>query len=107
MGTPDYMSPEQGQGLPADFRADIYSLGVVLFEALTGQLPFRGETATQIVMAHIQQPPPAPRGVNPALPEALDRIILRCLQKDPARRWQSVSELAAALSAVSTGAEAA
>jgi serine/threonine-protein kinase len=107
MGTPDYMSPEQARGLPADFRADIYSLGVVLFEALTGQLPFRGETATQIVMAHIQQPPPGPRGVNPALPEALDRIILRCLEKDPARRWQSVSELAEALSAVSTSAEAA
>jgi len=107
MGTPDYMSPEQAQGRPADFRADIYSIGVVLFEALTGQLPFRGETVTQIIIAHIQQPPPRPRSINPRLPEGLEVAVLRCLQKDPDRRWQSVSELAKALSAVSTGAEAA
>jgi HAMP domain-containing protein len=107
MGTPDYMSPEQGQGHTADFRADIYSLGVVLFEALTGQLPFRAETVPQVVIAHIQQPPPRPRSINPSLPAGLETAILRCLEKDPNRRWQSVSELARALSAVSTGAEAA
>jgi serine/threonine-protein kinase len=107
MGTPDYMSPEQAQGRPADFRADIYSTGVVLFEALTGQLPFRGETVTQIIIGHIQQPPPRPRSINPRLPQGLEVAVLRCLQKDPDRRWQSVSELARALSAVSTGAEAA
>jgi serine/threonine-protein kinase len=107
MGTPDYMSPEQAQGRPADFRADIYSIGVVLFEALTGQLPFRGDTVTQIIIAHIQQPPPRPRSINPRLPQGLEIAVLRCLQKDPDRRWQSVSELARALSAVSTGAEAA
>jgi serine/threonine-protein kinase len=107
MGTPDYMSPEQGQGQTADFRADIYSLGVVLFEALTGQLPFRGETVPQVVIAHIQQAPPRPRSINPSLPAGLETAILRCLEKDPNQRWQSVSELARALSAVSTGAEAA
>jgi serine/threonine-protein kinase len=107
MGTPDYMSPEQGQGHTADFRADIYSLGIVLFEALTGQLPFRGETVPQVVIAHIQQPPPRPRSVNPSLPAGLETAILRCLEKEPGQRWQSVSELARALSAVSTGAEAA
>jgi len=107
MGTPDYMSPEQGQGRPADFRADIYSLGIVLFEALTGQLPFRGETVPQVVIAHIQQPPPRPRSVNPKLPAGLEAAILRCLEKDPDRRWQSVSELAETLSAISTGADAA
>jgi serine/threonine-protein kinase len=107
MGTPDYMSPEQAQGRPADFRSDIYSIGVVLFEALTGRLPFGGQTMTQIIIAHIQQPPPRPRSINPRLPQGLEVAVLRCLQKDPERRWQSVSELAEALSAVSTGAEAA
>ncbi len=107
MGTPDYMSPEQGRGQPADFRADIYSLGVVLFEALTGQLPFRRETAPQVVIAHIQEPPPRPRSINPRLPQGLEEAILRCLEKDPDRRWQSVGELVQALNAVSTGADAA
>jgi serine/threonine-protein kinase len=107
MGTPDYMSPEQAQGRPADFRADIYSLGVVLFEALTGRLPFRGETATQVVIAHIQQAPPRPRSINPRLPEGLEEAILRCLEKDPARRWQKVDELVEVLNAVSTATEAA
>jgi serine/threonine-protein kinase len=107
VGTPDYMSPEQGQGLPADFRADIYSLGVVLFEALTGKLPFRGETISQIVIAHIQQPPPRPRSLKPDLPRDLEVAVLRCLVKEPAKRWQSVDELLEALSAVSTRADAA
>jgi serine/threonine-protein kinase len=107
MGTPDYMSPEQAQGRPADSRADIYSLGVVLFEALTGKLPFQGETATQVVIAHVQQPPPSPRSLNPRLPPRLDAAVLRCLEKDPARRWQKVDDLAEVLSAVSTGVSAA
>jgi serine/threonine-protein kinase len=107
MGTPDYMSPEQAQGLPADFRSDIYSLGVVLFEALTGKLPFGGETVTQIVIAHIQQPPPRPRDLKPDLPRDLEVAVLRCLVKEPSKRWQSVDELLQALSAVSTRADAA
>jgi serine/threonine-protein kinase len=107
MGTPDYMSPEQGQGLPADHRSDIYSLGVVLFEALTGKLPFRGETVPQIVIAHIQQPPPRPRSLKPDLPLDLETTVLRCLVKEPAKRWQSVDALLEALSTVSTRADAA
>jgi serine/threonine-protein kinase len=107
MGTPDYMSPEQAQGLTADFRSDIYSLGVVLFEALTGKLPFGGETVTQIVIAHIQQPPPRPRSLKPDLPLDLETAVLRCLVKEPAKRWQSVGELLETLSAVSTRADAA
>jgi serine/threonine protein kinase len=102
MGTADYMSPEQAQGKTADFRADIYSLGVVLFECLTGALPFKGETATQIIIAHIQQAPPRLRGLKPNISQDLEDAVLRCLAKDPARRWQSVSELNEALNAVST-----
>ncbi|MGD8895806.1 MAG: protein kinase [Acidobacteriota bacterium] len=107
MGTPDYMSPEQAQGRPADFRSDIYSLGVVLFESLTGKLPFRGETVTQIVIAHIQQAPPRPRALKPDLPLDLETAVLRCLVKEPTKRWQSVDELLEVLSAVSTRADVA
>jgi HAMP domain-containing protein len=107
MGTPDYMPPEQAQGKPADFRSDIYSLGVVLFEALTGQLPFSGDTVTQIVIAHIQQPPPRPRSLNPSLPPVLEETILRCLAKDPEKRWPTVEPLVSVLNRISTGVEAA
>ena len=93
MGTPDYMSPEQAQGLPADFRSDIYSLGIVLFEVFTGALPFSGDTMMQIVLSHIRNPPPTPRSVNPRVPERLEAIILKCIEKDPARRYQSVGDL--------------
>jgi serine/threonine-protein kinase len=93
MGTPDYMSPEQAQGMPADFRSDIYSLGIVMFEVFTGALPFDGDTVMAIVLAHIRNPPPAPRTVNPKLPEKLDAIILKAIDKDPARRYQSVGDL--------------
>ena len=107
MGTPDYMPPEQAQGRPADFRSDLYSLAVVLFEIFTGQLPFKGETPMAVVVAHIQQPPPRPRSVNPKLPPELEAVILKGLEKDPARRWQTADEILEALSAISTKAEAA
>ncbi|MGE5126921.1 MAG: protein kinase domain-containing protein [Betaproteobacteria bacterium] len=107
MGTPDYMPPEQAQGRPADFRCDLYSLAVVLFETFTGSLPFSGESPVAIVMAHVQQAPPALRSVNPRLPAELDAVVLRGLEKDPARRWQSTAELLGALSAISERTEAA
>jgi serine/threonine-protein kinase len=107
MGTPDYMSPEQAQGRPADFRSDIYSLGVVLFEVFTGRLPFRGETPMATVLHHIQTAAPAPRSVNPRLNEALERVILRCLAKDAAERYADLTEMIKDLSAVSAHAEAA
>ena len=107
MGTPDYMPPEQAEGKPADFRSDIYSLGVVLFETFTGRLPFAGDSAISVVMAHLRTAPPRPRSLKPALPEALERVILRCLEKDPARRWPSTEAMLEALAAVPVRAEAA
>jgi serine/threonine-protein kinase len=107
LGTPDYMSPEQAQGRPADFRSDLYSLAVVFFEAFTGQLPFKGETPMAVVVAHVQQPPPRPRSLNPKVPPDLEAVILRGLEKNPARRWQTTGELLEALSAISARTEAA
>jgi serine/threonine-protein kinase len=107
MGTPDYMPPEQAQGRPADFRSDLYSLSVVLFEIFTGKLPFKGDNPMAVVVAHIQQAPPRPRSLNPKLPPELEAAIVKGLQKDPAKRWQSADELLEALSAISAKAEAA
>jgi serine/threonine-protein kinase len=107
MGTPDYMSPEQASGTPADFRSDIYSLGVVLFEMFTGRLPFTGEKVMTVILGHIQKPPPLPRKLNPQIPPELEQIILRCLDKNPKKRYQKIGDVLEALSNVSAGAEAA
>jgi HAMP domain-containing protein/predicted Ser/Thr protein kinase len=107
MGTPDYMAPEQAQGEGADFRADIYSLGVVFYEIFTGRLPFGGDTAMVVVLKHIQEPPPPPRSVNPRLPAGLEALILRCLEKDPAKRYPSVEAIDEDLAALSSTTAAA
>jgi HAMP domain-containing protein/predicted Ser/Thr protein kinase len=103
MGTPDYIPPEQAQGAPADFRSDIYSLSVVLFEVFTGRLPFTADTIMKVVLAHIRNPPPSPRSVNDHIPASLEAVILRGMQKEPAERYQSVEDLARDLDEVSSG----
>ncbi|HEV8421175.1 MAG TPA: serine/threonine-protein kinase, partial [Actinomycetota bacterium] len=102
IGTPAYMSPEQALGKPADLRSDIYSLGVLFFEMFLGRLPFSGDTAMEVLHHHIQTPPPPARSLNPGIPVGLEAVILRCLEKDPADRYPSVSDILPELAAIST-----
>ncbi len=97
MGTPAYMSPEQALGEDTDPRSDVYSLGVLLFEMAVGRLPFPANTLTQAIRYHTQEPPPRPRSIRPDLPETIEKIILKTLEKAPANRFQSAGELAEAL----------
>lgn len=94
VGTPQYFSPEQARGLQLDGRADIYSLGVTLFKAATGVLPFTGEDWYEIARQHVEDRPPRPRSLNPALSRDLEDVILKCLEKDPDDRYQSGEALA-------------
>ena len=97
MGTSSYLSPEQAQGRPADERSDLYNLGVVLYEMLTGRVPFKGETDVAVAMQHVRTAPPNPRTLVPGISEALAAVVMRALSKDPADRFQSADEFAAAL----------
>ncbi len=98
-GTVAYASPEQCQSQPLDHRSDIYSLGVVLYEMLTGERPFTGRTPTEIALKQIQAEPPSPRMINASIPSSLDETIRRALAKNPADRHLLASELAAELQA--------
>ena len=93
IGTPEYMSPEQVDGKEADGRSDIYSLGVVLFEMLTGRLPFEGDTPLSIAVKQKSESPPDPRTLNSQIPEDLGRLILKCLEKEKDKRYRSAEEL--------------
>lgn len=97
VGTPAYMSPEQGQGEAVDARTDIYSMGIMLYELLTGDVPFKADTPMAVVIKHLTAPMPSPRGVNPAIPAEVEAIILKAAAKDPGDRYQSAMELAAAM----------
>jgi hypothetical protein len=99
LGTPAYMSPEQGQALPLTYRTDIYSLGIVLFEMLTGQIPHNADTPFAIILKRITEPLPLPRTLNPAIPEAVERALLKALANNPDDRFDSAGALAQALRA--------
>jgi serine/threonine-protein kinase len=99
IGTPAYMSPEQGMGKKVDHRTDIYALGIILFEMLTGVVPHRAETPIATVMKRVNEPLPMPRSLNPDLSEAVERVLLKALAPDPAQRFDSAGEMAEALKA--------
>jgi serine/threonine-protein kinase len=98
-GTPLYMSPEQAQGGAVDGRTDIYSLGVILYEMVAGQVPFDGDTPFSIIMKHVTQEPPPPRQFRPDVPELVQAVVLRALAKRPEERQQRALELAQAFAA--------
>lgn len=93
IGTPDYMAPEQAELEGVDQRSDIYALGIILFEMVTGRLPFEGKTPLSIAMKHKSQAPPDPRDLDARVTEEFSRVILKCLEKDKNRRYQGAEEL--------------
>jgi serine/threonine protein kinase/tetratricopeptide (TPR) repeat protein len=103
IGTPDYMSPEQAEGEEADQRSDIYSLGIILYEMVTGSVPFRGDTAFSVALKHKTQLPKDPRKLNPEISENLSRLILICMEKDRERRYQTAKDLLADLTNIEEG----
>src|SRR4051812_12505428 len=109
MGTSDYIAPEQARGSKVDAQSDIYSLGAVLYELLTGEVPFPGDNFVAVAMRHINEPPPSVRERRPELSPALDAVVQRAMAKDPRDRYDSMDELCRDLSASvdspATGAE--
>jgi serine/threonine protein kinase/Flp pilus assembly protein TadD len=103
IGTPEYMSPEQVEGKDVDQRSDIYSLGIILYEMLTGRVPFEGDTPFTIGVKHKSEIPRDPRNLNTQIPQDLGRLVLRCLEKGKAKRYQTAQELHADLEKIEQG----
>ena len=97
MGTAQYLSPEQAQGLAVTAASDLYSIGVILYEALTGFVPFKADSAVAVALKQVSEVPRPPSELNPAVPKALDAVVLKAMAKDPANRFQSADEFDAAL----------
>jgi len=97
VGTPEYMSPEQCRGVEVDARADIYALGVMLYEMLTGRTPFVADNFTALAHSHIYEYPPPPSSLNPHVSPAVQSVVMKALEKDPAKRFQKATEMAIAL----------
>jgi serine/threonine-protein kinase len=97
MGTPHYLSPEQAQGFDVTAVSDLYSIGVMLYEALTGRVPFEGESAVAVAMKQVSQMPQRPSSIQPRVSPALDAVVMRALEKDPGQRFQSADAFIAAL----------
>jgi eukaryotic-like serine/threonine-protein kinase len=104
IGTAQYLSPEQAKGAPVDQTSDLYSVGVVLYELLTGAVPFTGDTPVEIAMKHLSSTPEPPSIRRAEVPRDLDKVVLRALAKDPADRYQSAEEMDADLARVASGA---
>jgi serine/threonine protein kinase len=96
MGTPAYISPEQAQGQPVDQRSDIYSLGIILYEMVTGRVPFMADTPLAIIFKHVSDPLPLPSSIKPDIPASIEQVILKALAKDPKDRFSTAAEFAAA-----------
>jgi tetratricopeptide (TPR) repeat protein len=99
LGTPRYMAPEQVEGRSADHRADLYSYGLILYEMLTGDTPFTAQSTLQLMYKRVKERPKNPRQLNPEIPDYLARIVMRCLEREPFRRYQSAHEIIADLNA--------
>jgi eukaryotic-like serine/threonine-protein kinase len=103
VGTAQYLSPEQARGTTVDHRSDLYSVGIVLYELLTGEVPFTGDSPVEIAMKHLSAQPPLPSERKESVPQDLDLVVTRALAKDPAERYQSAEEMDADLAAVAEG----
>jgi serine/threonine protein kinase len=103
VGTAQYLSPEQARGAPVDPRSDIYSLGVVLYEMLTGKVPFTGDTPVEIAMKHLSQVPEPPSELRDGIPHDLDAVVMRALAKDPEQRYATAEEMDADLARIARG----